>query len=57
MLQGDNKSIREIEKSDVTEMKDMIDSLNAESRGILDRIEDIDRMSTRYVLVSMVLIL
>lgn len=50
VLQGDNKSIREIEKNDVTEMKDMIDSLNAESRGILERVEDMDRMSTRYVL-------
>eukprot|EP00800_Vazella_pourtalesii_P015783 TRINITY_DN4342_c1_g1_i2.p1 TRINITY_DN4342_c1_g1~~TRINITY_DN4342_c1_g1_i2.p1 ORF type:complete len:465 (-),score=135.00 TRINITY_DN4342_c1_g1_i2:9-1403(-) len=46
VLQGDNKSIREIEKNDVTEMKDMIDSLNAESRGILERVEDMDRMST-----------
>ena len=49
VLQGDNNSIRETEKSDVTEMKDMIDSLNAESRSILERVEDMDRMSTRFV--------
>ena len=53
VLQGDNNSIRETEKSDVTEMKDMIDSLNAESRSILERVEDMDRMSTRFVMLSM----
>ena len=53
VLQGDSNSIRETEKSDVTEMKDMIDSLNAESRSILERVEDMDRMSTRFVMLSM----
>ncbi|KAI6654081.1 hypothetical protein LOD99_2928 [Oopsacas minuta] len=49
VLQEDNRSIREIERNDVTEMRDMLESLNIESRGIMERVEDMDKMSTRYV--------
>ena len=50
LLEGDNRSIREQENHDVTSMRDMMDSLNAESRNIVERIDSIDQLNTRFVL-------